>query len=152
MKPVQWAIFGTVWVALLIGGGLGALYVTRGTVAPVGPVVPSGDEHLRTIAALAASNPTAAKDISLAYLDFASVVERTETNIASKEAFRNANQRFQAALWANDPNRPQLPGFSVAANGYVLSKLGSDSGPFDDTARRTAVQAIREISKALGAN
>jgi hypothetical protein len=150
MKPVQWAIFGTVWVALLIGGGLGALYVTRGTVTPVGPVVPAGDEALRTIAAIAGGNPVAAKEVGAAYLDFAAVVERTETSIASKEHFLSANQRFQAALWADDPQRPQLPGFSAAANAYVLGKIGADSGPFDDTTRRAAVQAIRDIAKALG--
>jgi hypothetical protein len=142
----------TLWLAMAIGGALGYAYLSRPTVPPhpVGPVVPDGNEHLRTIAALAASQPDSAKQIASAFQDFAAVLERSETQVATKGAFRSANLRFQQALWQGDPSRPQIPGISAAMNGYLAAKLGDQDGPFDAGARATAVAAIRDIVKAMG--
>lgn len=154
MGTTNWPLMITVWLVLAIAGVIGYGYVTRPAVAPTTPAVvpasPTADEQLRTIAALAASNPAHAKQIAAAYADFAAVLERPETVVASKESFRSANQRFQAALWANDPARPQLPGFSAAANAYLLGKMGAESGAFDEATRQATVAALRDICKALG--
>jgi hypothetical protein len=134
-------------VVALLGGGY--LLLNRAPQPAPAPIVPSGDEHLRTISALAATNRDAAKQVASAYADFAAVLERTETQVATKEAFRAANQRFQAALWANDPSRPQIPGLAAPMNAYLLAKIGPESGAFDAAARATTVAALRDIVKAL---
>lgn len=121
-----------------------------GVTVPASPVPANLVAAAEPIKAIAAKNPSIAKDLGGIYRGFSDVARRDTGKLKSTEQVRAWLIDADALAMQGTPIVGVLPGFGDAKNTVIKVAIGLEVVPMDATKRAALADALLAVAEALG--